>query len=63
MIEKYKIECFASGDLLYLNGSFEVCFDQEESMLEFSDQIPESYNTKYYKKNENNEWDIIGLDL
>ena len=41
MIEKYKIECFASGDLLYLNGSFEVCFDQEESMLEFSDQIPE----------------------
>jgi len=61
MIEKYKMECYAnSGDLAYLNGSFEVYFEGRDSMLDFVDQIPESYTTKHYKKNENDEWDIIG---
>ena len=50
------MECYAnSGDLAYLNGSFEVYFEGRDSMLDFVDQIPESYTTKHYKKNENDE--------
>ena len=62
MNEKYKIECFtSSGELSYLNGSFEICFDGEKPMLDFIDRIPLSYTAKYYKKNNNNEWDLIGI--
>lgn len=62
MTENYKIECFASsGELAYVNDSFEICFDAEKPMLDFIDRIPLSYTTKYYKKNDSDEWDLIGI--
>ena len=61
MNDNYKIECYASGDLVYLNGSFEVFFDNKESMLHLVDDLPESYISKYYKKSNNNKWVRIYL--
>ena len=61
MDENYKIECYASGDISYLNDSFEVFFDSEESMLKLRDSLPESYTTKHYKKNNNGKWTRIYL--
>ena len=56
MNDNYKIECYASGDLVYLNGSFEMFFDNEESMLQLVDYLPESYTSKHYKKSKNGKW-------
>jgi hypothetical protein len=59
--DNYKIECCVSGDLQYLNGSFEVVFDNEESMIQLIDDLPQSCISKYYKKDNNGKWVRIYL--
>lgn len=54
--EKYKMECYSSGDLVYLNDSFEVYFDNEESMLQLVNDLPASYIKKKYKKDHSGTW-------
>lgn len=61
MEENYKIECHISGDQVYLIGSFEVFFDNEESMLKLIDNLPEYYICKYYEKSDNDKWVRIYL--
>ena len=60
MIEKYKVECLAATGLSYLSDPFEVCFDREETMIEFMEVVPRSYTTKHYVKNDDGTWDVIG---
>tara|TARA_B100000745_G_scaffold287764_1_gene224694 strand:- start:466 stop:654 length:189 start_codon:yes stop_codon:yes gene_type:complete len=59
--DNYKMECQASGDQVYLIGSFEMFFDNEESMLKLIDDLPEYYIGKYYKKSNNDKWVRIYL--
>jgi len=58
--EQYKVECLASGGLVYLHDSFEVLFSKEESMIDFMDILPDSYSTKHYKKDGDGSWTLIG---
>ena len=58
--EQYKVECLASGSLTYLNESFEVLFYKEESMISFMNVLPDSYLTKHYKRDNNDNWTLIG---
>lgn len=58
--EQYKVECFASGGLVYLHDSFEVLFYKEESMIDFMNILPDSYSTKHYKRDDDDNWTLIG---
>ena len=49
------------GRINSVNENFEVFFDNEESMLQLVDDLPESYISKYYKKDNNNKWVRIYL--
>ena len=61
MDDNYKMECYASGILIYLNDSFEVFFENEESMLRLVDDLPDYYISKYYKRSNKGEWIRIYL--
>ncbi len=54
--ENYKMECYISGDILYLNSPFEVWFDNEHSMRDLQHSLPDSYTHTCYQKTNNGQW-------
>jgi len=59
-IQQYKVECLTVTSIDYFPSPFEVYFDNEDSMLDFIENVPESYRTEYYKKDKNSAWELIG---
>lgn len=59
-MKNYKIECVPCTGLVYPSHTFEVFFKSEEAMFDFMDIVPKAYTTKHYRKDDGDEWTLIG---